>query len=125
MKKIARQWIIIDGKIPDVVLQFIRNQKGKMILVFKEYKEQRTLKQNAFYRAYLTIIAQDTGDDEDSLHEYFKRTCLPGRKIKAMGKEILIPTTTTKLTKGEFGDYIRKIEVMTGILAPDPNDLYL
>jgi len=125
MKIVARQWIILDGKIPDVVLSFIKNQKGKRLLIMKEFKEQRTLKQNAYYRAYLKIIAQDTGDDEDSLHEYFKRSCLPGKKIKALGKEFLIPATTTKLDKLGFNDYITKIEVLTGILAPDPNDLYL
>lgn len=125
MKKIARQWIIFDGKIPDVVLAYIRNQKGKMTLTLKEFKEQRTLKQNAYYRVYLTIISQETGDDEDSLHELFKRVCLPQKKIRALGKEIEIPATTTKLSKSEFTTYITNIEVLTGILSPDPSELSL
>lgn len=125
MKKIARQWIIFDGKVPDVVLAYIRNQKGKMTLILKEFKEQRTIKQNAYYRVYLTIIAQETGDDEDSLHELFKRVCLPQKKIVALGKEIQIPATTTKLSKSEFSEYITKIEILTGILSPDPSELSL
>lgn len=125
MKKIARQWIIFDGKIPDVVMAYIKSQQGKMSLVLKEYKESRTLKQNRYYRAYLTIIANDTGDDEDSLHEYFKRSCLPSKVIKAIGKQIRIPQTTTKLTKAEFNEYIKKIELECGIPAPDPKDLEL
>lgn len=125
MKKIARQWIIFDGKVPDVVLSYIKNQKGKMTLILKEYKEQRTLRQNAYYRVYLTIIAQETGDDEDSLHELFKRVCLPQKKIVALGKQIEIPATTTKLSKSEFGEYITKIEILTGILSPDPSELNL
>lgn len=125
MKKISRQWIIIDGKLPDVVISYIKNQTGKMTLILKEYKEQRTLRQNAYYRVYLTIIANETGDDEDSLHELFKRVCLPQKKIKALGKEIIIPATTTKLSKVEFGDYIKNIEVLTGILSPDPSELNL
>ena len=125
MKKLARQWTIIDGKLPDQVVAFIRNQRGKMLLILKEKKEKRSLKQNAYYWAYLQIISQETGNEVDDLHEYFKRKHLPAQEIKVLGRTIKIPSSTADLASGQFCEYIKRIEVETGVLAPDPNDLYL
>lgn len=125
MKKLARQWTIIDGKLPDQVVAFIRNQKGKMLLILKEKKEKRSLKQNAYYWAYLQIISQETGNEVDDLHEYFKRIHLPAKEITVLRRTIKIPSSTTGLSKGQFCEYIKRIEVETGVLAPDPDDLYL
>lgn len=82
---------------------------------------KRGSNQNRYYWAYLNIISDDTGDDSNSLHEYFKRKLLPPRFIVVMNKEIKIPASTTKLNKVEFVDYIKRIEVLTGILAPKLN----
>jgi len=99
MKKLARQWTIIDGKLPDQVVAFIRNQKGKMLLILKEKKEKRSLKQNAYYWAYLQIISQETGNEVDDLHEYFKRIHLPAKEITVLRRTIKIPSSTTGLSK--------------------------
>jgi len=120
-----RQWIITDGKIPDIVINFIRNQKGKYKLILEKYKITRTLRQNSYYWAYLTIISKDLGDDPNSLHEYFKRKHLPPRFISALGKEIKIPASTTRLDKMEFIDYIAAIELECGVPSPNPEELYL
>ena len=82
---------------------------------------KRTTQQNRFYWLYLRIISEETGDDENNLHEYFKRKFLPPRFVSVLGKEIKLPATTTKLTKKEFGDYMERISILTDI--PIPNEL--
>lgn len=123
--KLARQWKIEDGNLSDAIIGFIKNSKGKFKLIFEEWKEDRSSRQNRYYWAYLTIISQETGDTINDLHEYFKRKHLQPRFITAMGKEIKIPASTTKLTKEEFGKYIDSIELECGVIAPNPDDLYL
>jgi hypothetical protein len=120
-----RQWIFEDGKIKDEVIQFIRSRKGKYKLILQKYRQDSSSRQNRYYWAYLHIIRTELGDDENSLHEYFKRALLPPKFITALGKEIKIPASTTKLDKVEFNEYITKIEVECGVPAPDPNDLYI
>lgn len=123
--KLSRQWKIEDGNLSDVIISFIKSTKGKHRLIFEEWKENRSGQQNRYYWAYLNIISQETGDDANSLHEYFKRKHLAPKFISAMGKEIKIPASTTKLTKEQFGKYIDLIELECGVIAPNPDDLYL
>ena len=72
---------------------------------------------NSFYWVYLTEIEAETGNDKMLLHEIFKRKFLAPRFVMVLGKEYKLPATTTTLNPTEFSDYIRKIEVETGILA--------
>jgi hypothetical protein len=104
----------------------IKNFIGKEISIkIKKNTETRSDRQNRYYWLYLKIIERETGNESNDMHEYFKRLFLPPVFITVFGKEIKIPKSTTKLDKFEFGEYIRRIENMTGILAPDVNDLYL
>lgn len=121
----SRQWIIENGVISDVIIGFIKNQTGKYRLILEKYRVSRSTQQNRYYWAYLTIISKDLGDDPNSLHEYFKRKHLSPRFISALGKEIKIPASTTKLSKGEFSDYISAIELECGVPSPNPEELYL
>ena len=123
--KLSRQWKIEDGNLTDVVISFIKNTKGKYRLIFEEWKENRSNQQNRYYWAYLKIISEELGDTSNDLHEYFKRKHLPPKFISVMGKEIKIPASTTKLSKEEFGKYIDSIELECGVVAPNPDDLYL
>ena len=123
--KISRQWKVEDGNINEATIFFIKNQRGKFRLIFEEWKETRSSRQNRYYWSYLTIISRDLGDNPNDLHDYFKRKHLPPKFISAMGKEIKIPASTTKLTKEEFGKYIDAIELECGVPSPNPDDLYL
>lgn len=93
--------------------------KGEIEVIARPFKETRTDRQNRFYWAYLRLISEWNGDDDNDLHEYFKRKHLAPRFVTVMGKEIRLPASTTKLKTNEFCEYIRKIEKETGILAPD------
>lgn len=96
---------------------------GEIEVIMRPFKETRTQRQNRYYWAYLRLIAEETGDNENNLHEYFKRVHLPPRFVTVRGKEIKLPATTTELKTNEFSEYIRRIEQETNILAPDINTI--
>lgn len=94
---------------------------GKYNLNLDNGKENRSTQQNRYYFGIcLPLVAEETGDTVEDLHELFRRTLLTPKFITARGKTIKIPTSTTELKKDEFGEYLRKIEVETGVLFPNP-----
>jgi hypothetical protein len=103
-------------------LQYVSKFKGEVFLTIQKLKKIRSLRQNNYYWLYLTIISQETGDNPNDLHEFFKRKILPPRFLKVLGKEIKLPATTTQLSKLDFSKYIEQIEILTGIPAPDTKD---
>jgi hypothetical protein len=97
--------------------QELNDNEGKSYRLQKMV-HKRSDNQNRLYWAYLGIISHDTGDDANSLHEYFKRAFLPPKFITARKKEIKIPSSTTDLNKSDFSEYMMRIEVETGIPVP-------
>lgn len=88
-------------------------------------KPLRSLSQNNYYWLYLTIVANETGNDIDEMHRFFKGKFLPVSPVVLHfkdGKEFSYNklTSTTELSKAEFGEYLDKICAMTGIPLPDP-----
>lgn len=83
-------------------------------------KPKRTLAQNNFYWLYLNQLERETGDEAEVMHEYYKKTFLLSREAEYKGKIVEIPPSTASLTIKQFMEYIRNIEVDTGIPAPDP-----
>lgn len=81
---------------------------------------KRSLSQNAYYWTYLTIIAAETGDNADDLHEFFKRKFLNPKFIQVLGQEIRIPSSTTGLSKADFTEYLDRICALTNVPLPDP-----
>lgn len=98
--------------------QFLEDNKGKRVKI-EVVKPLRSDSQNAYYWLYLGVISQETGDDPNSLHEYFKRAFLPPRFIEVMGKEVKIPASTTKLNKSDMAEYLMRIASETNIPLPD------
>jgi hypothetical protein len=92
-------------------------------VVVKQRKRLRSLNQNSYYWAYLRLISEETGNLEDDLHEAFKKEFVPSEKLSIFGIEVPKYKTTTSLSTMEFSEYIKNIEVRTGILAPDINKL--
>lgn len=112
---------ITNGKISNEnkFTEYLTSLKGIYRLEFKKVQTTRSLNQNNYYWLYLGVIAQETGDDPNSLHEYFKRALLPPKFIKVLGKEIKIPASTTKLSKIEMGEYLERICALTSIPLPE------
>ena len=92
---------------------------GVYSIKIDKWKKNRSNNQNNYYWMYLGIISDETGDNANDLHEFFKRKLLPPRFIKVLGKEVKLPATTTTLSKADFAKYLMSIEHLTVIPAPD------
>jgi hypothetical protein len=78
---------------------------GHYNITIKKQERTRSGQQNRYYfGVVLKTIADDTGDDIDSLHTYFKYNFLRER-----GKKFPKMRSTTELSTLEFSDYIEKI----------------
>jgi hypothetical protein len=67
------------------------------------------------------LIASETGDNINDLHEFFKRKILPPRFTEVMGEKVKLPASTTDLSKVDFGEYMEQICALTSVPIPDPN----
>jgi len=96
-----------------------QHDEQKLWLTIEAKKPTRTAKQNSFYWAYLEKIAEKSGHIPDELHNTFKHAFLNKQQVEGIGnRKYDEPPSTTGLSKQEFNDYIRKIEMKTGISAP-------
>jgi hypothetical protein len=64
------------------------------------------------HHPYLEVIARETGDNADDLHEFFKRKLLPLVFKTIRGEEIKLPASTTDLDKVAFGEYPHRRNVL-------------
>jgi hypothetical protein len=104
--------------LPGRLVEWARVHEGAKLAI-EEIKPTRTLSQNAYYWVYLDVIATETGDNADDLHEYFKRKLLPPVFKTIRGEEVKLPASTTELSKVEFGEYLDKICALTNVPLPD------
>lgn len=102
---------------------YLKSNAGKDIWIELDTRvPNRTERQNRFYWLYLGIIAQETGeDDPDYLHERFKAEFLNFGAKAVFGKLTNKVKGTAELTKLEFGEYLEKINRLTGVPIPDPS----
>ena len=92
--------------------------------------KKRTMSQNKYYfGVVLKIIASETGNDIEDLHEYFKQKYLGNKDIivEIMGEKIFRPITTTELDTKLFMEYIEKIRSFASLelncYIPDANEV--
>lgn len=112
---------VSEGKLENAedFQKYLAPFQGEVKISIEKRKYSRSTNQNSFYWLYLGIIADETGDNIDDLHQYFKRKFLPPRFITVQGKTIKIPATTTTLDKSQFSRYMEQICAMTGIPIPE------
>lgn len=94
-----------------------------LTMTLTKRKPKRTLAQNNYYWVYMDLIASETGNQAEDLHALFKKKFLRGHKVTVMGEVVEHEGSTTELSRLDFGDYIRKIEELTGIQSP-PTENY-
>ena len=82
----------------------------------------RSMSQHRFYWLYLGMISVETGNTPEELHAWAKAAFLPPKYATVFGKEVLLDSTTTTLSKVEFGDYMEKICAESGVALPDPKE---
>lgn len=107
------------GRQKPALLEFLAAHEGRHVTIELE-KKGRSRSQNAYYWVYLGVIARETGDNADDLHEFFKRKLLPPIHKTIMGREVRLPASTTDLSKADFGEYLDKICALTNVPLPDP-----
>lgn len=100
---------------------------AEFIVTIKKKKHIRSIDQNAYYWAILTIIASDSGEyDRDRLHELMKKKFngelihLPKSPAERIGK------STGSLDSAEFTAYISRVKVWArdefGTIIPEQKD---
>ncbi len=98
--------------------EFLKKNNGKEFRI-DLIKRVRSLNQNRLYWFYLEVIEKETGNNANDLHEYFRRSLLPPKRLKVMNKEFNVPSSTTELSKSAMGDYMEKICALTNVPLPD------
>ena len=92
----------------------------------KRHQKKRSLNQNSLYWKWLGIISNDTGEDADDLHKYFKSKFLQPVLVDVAGDTEKIYRSTTKLSTLDMSEYMDKINSFAvsqlGIILPQPDD---
>lgn len=120
-------YVLKNDDVKKSCIEHIQSLNGIYRVTIEKYVKNRSQAQSRLYWMWLGIIAKDTGNSPENLHEIFKMKFLGTEKIKSLGYTIEIPKSTTKLSTQEFTDYLDKIEALAlsiDIRLPHPADLY-
>jgi hypothetical protein len=122
--------ILRDERLRQIVLDFV----GKLDIAhpwkitIERYKKKRSLSQNALYWKWVGIISDETGNDRDEVHEFFKVKFLTPTIIE-MGDTAIACRTTTKLSTQDMSDFMEKVMAFStgnlGILLPIPEEMHM
>ena len=90
--------------------------------------KKRTLSQNALYHKWVGIIAEETGNDHEDVHDEFKRRFVPPKEIEIFG-EIRMRQSTTDFDTPGMTTFMEKVYAFSvselGILLPLPEEQHL
>lgn len=91
-------------------------------------REKRTIDQNSLLWLWVNCISDETGNEKNALHEYFKAEFLGFTEIVVFGKIQKHINSTTGLDTKQFTHYLEKIKIFAaselGIVLPEPSDRY-
>ena len=94
----------------------------------KQIRRRRTIDQNSLYWLWLKCLQDETGEDKDRLHEYFKARYLGVSTVEVFGVDVQMSASTTKLDTKEMTHYLDRIQQFAlmdlGIALPNPSDLH-
>jgi hypothetical protein len=92
----------------------------------KLHRDNRSLPQNRLYRLWLNCISNETGNEVEDLHDYFRGRFLSHR-VEIFGGECSVRISTKRLNTAEFTAFLDKVQQFAaeqGIILPNPEDLY-
>jgi len=99
---------------------------AKKVISISEHQYKRTMPQNKLYWLYLSCIEQETGNDKEDLHEYFKLKFNGIEVVQLFGEAVYSPRSTTKNNTKQMTEYIDKIirfaAMELEIALPNPDD---
>jgi len=123
-----RMLIVDDRSRQEFIVRILRVDlsKRKWTAEFKPYRIQRSIKQNRLLHIWLKCISDETGNDIETLKDYFKRKYLPVDVKKTFDVQVEILTHTSYLDTKQMTDFLDKINFQManeGIFLPNPSDL--
>ena len=121
---------VLGHKDKEKVIAYITDlPEGKRYHVRVSLKrEKRTVDQNSLYWLWIACIMDETGNEKEFLHEFFKGKFLGYHEREVFGQVVKTPKTTTTLDTKQFTNYLEEIRAFAaaelGIVLPDPKDRY-
>lgn len=101
--------------------------KRPYVAEFKPHRKCRSIPQNSLYWLWISCVADETGNDKLTLHDYFRSKYLPIKELRVFESPIRRLTSTTELDTKQFTHYLDRIQqdMLTeeGISLPNPNDM--
>ena len=101
--------IVFDTKYAEFRFKmWCEKNHGKEVRI-QQIKGKRSLRSNSLYWIWLRVIAENTGNDEDTLHRLFKGRFLPPKIVTLKGKEYKLARSTTELDTVQFAEYLSRV----------------
>jgi hypothetical protein len=119
---------VYNKKTQQEVVNYIASLTPEKIYRVKvtKKKNKRSLDQNALYWMWLTCIEQETGNEKEDLHDFFRIKYLGGEWREVFGEKCFKIVSTTKLNTDIFRQYLNKVQIFAntelGITLPNPED---
>jgi hypothetical protein len=109
-----------------VEVAFLDSSEFHQVKITKK-RAKRSINQNSLYWMWLTCIEQETGNDKDDLHLFFKNKFIGQKYVYLGDHESLVTISTTKLNTAKFKQYLDKVQMFANaelnISLPNPEDL--
>jgi hypothetical protein len=99
--------------------------KNRYVAEYKIHRIKRSLKANKLYWLWLRCIKDETGNDDEILHQYFRKRYLPYIVKQVFEEEVAVIPSTANLDSKQFSDYLEHIRVEMleqGIFLPQPQE---
>ena len=115
-----------DGAGRDAAIKRIQGLAGgrPWRVSIKPYKSNRTLEQNRLYHMWVGIVADETGNKPEDVHEWAKDQLLPKRVVEINDKVLEVRSSTTELNTKEMSEYMERfraeVAIAMGIDLPSP-----
>lgn len=98
-------------------------KRGRVTVRVEVDRGKRSTLANRYYRLVLGIISDETGQEADELHEYYKAKFIEPKTVMILGESFELRTTVTGSDK--FTAYVERIRrhalMDLGIETPDPD----
>lgn len=97
----------------------------RQVFELKRIIIKRTLSQNSLYWMWLSCISEETGNDKNNLHDYYRESFLPKKEVVIFTESRMKPKSTTELDTSEFTVYLEKIRIHAAewnVILPLPEE---
>ena len=109
------------------VVEFIRGLADRKWRITVVRYQKRTIPQNALFHKWVSVIAEDTSNDNESTKDALKMMFLPPRIIDMGGQLVEVRRSTAALNVGEmtlFMDRVQGWAASEGIALPQPEEMH-